>query len=562
MAPSTIAEDANMGIYTAKDLQLDEVVQYPEIAIPLLFRDWATHSNVSEDGVLWDRYIWDHGVASIEPKYTPLKREDKAAVFVPGVGCTINSRLELHNIISTTGSKYDTCGLHRSTDAGAGAFSPYHSSQTVASRFIPAGAELMASYGDTWIPEIPGVMVTMDETLDKADDFLIDEYYSWIQERNLSTNMLEGLWNMTREFGNGGSILTNNFVLGVLPREASWQQVQDHLESTQTEREELEKSDVLDSFRSQQHQVSPTRKFLDDTGTRSLEWLQQHGKCQDHLRPDRSTIAQAGRGAFATRNLPKGTVVGYSPLIHFGTDGMASFDIHENVYGSDERKARYDLILNYSFGHANSTLLLTPYGAMVNYINHHRERANVKVQWPAVELVAHKPEWLGKSPTDLHHVQSKIGLSLDYVALRDIEVGEEVFMDYGDEWIEAWERHVQEWSPEEEPYVHSTEWTEPYLRTLEELITNPYPSNLITLCTVSYQHYDDLDRNVWTPVVRPTTKRRFCDVLERDETNETYTVRIHAKKNPVVVHEVPRGEGGVELMDQLHSADWHLGSAF
>merc|ERR1712150_77150 len=87
----------------------------------------------------------------------------------------------------------------------------------------------------------------------------------------------------------------------------------------------------------------------------------------------------------------------------------------------------------------------------------------------------------------------------------------------------------------------------------------------ITLCTVSYQQYDDDDnpKNIWTKVVTPTTKRRYCDVLERNDNDDTYTVRIHtAKQGPVVVEQVPRGEGGVELVDQLHSADWHLGSAF
>mmetsp|Transcript_25944 Transcript_25944/g.39184 ORF Transcript_25944/g.39184 Transcript_25944/m.39184 type:complete len:637 (+) Transcript_25944:90-2000(+) len=570
MAPSTIAEDANLGIYTAKDLQTDEVINFPEIAIPLLFRDWARHSNISEDGVLWDRYIWDHGVANTEPKTSVLKREDRGAVFVPGVGCTINSRLELNNIHSCSHASYDTCGLHRSTDVGAGAFSAYHSSPSIASRFIPAGSELMAEYGDSWIPEIPGVMNTQDEFMDAADDFL-DEYYEWIQEHpSLSPNVQEGLWDLSREFGNGGSILKYDFVLGTLPRRATWREMQDHLESTQEERAAFAKADIIDTTVSDKARLSPTRKFIDDSGRRSIEWLQKHGKCQDHLRPGRSTIAQAGRGAFASRALPKGTVVGYSPLIHFGKDGRESLRIEHVYKDKKETKAQEDLIINYSFGHRDSTILLTPYGAMVNYINHHRERANVKVQFPSVELVAHKPEWLLKSPTDfLQHAHEKIGLSFDYVALRDIQGGEEVFMDYGDEWIEAWEQHVEEWTPsqgEMEDYTHSSEWTESYLRTLKELSTNPYPANLITLCTVSYQQYDDNDAderiNVWIPVAQPTVKRKYCDVLERDEDNDTYTVRIYTKNETVVVQDVPHSSEGVELLDQLHSADWHLASAF
>jgi hypothetical protein len=43
MAPSTLGEKTNMGIYTGKLLQPNEVINYPEIAIPLLFREWGTH---------------------------------------------------------------------------------------------------------------------------------------------------------------------------------------------------------------------------------------------------------------------------------------------------------------------------------------------------------------------------------------------------------------------------------------------------------------------------------------------------------------------------------------
>ena len=45
MAPSTIGV-ANMGIYTNMDLQKGDVVNFPDIAVPLLFRDWADRKSV------------------------------------------------------------------------------------------------------------------------------------------------------------------------------------------------------------------------------------------------------------------------------------------------------------------------------------------------------------------------------------------------------------------------------------------------------------------------------------------------------------------------------------
>lgn len=177
-----------------------------------------------------------------------------------------------------------------------------------------------------------------------------------------------------------------------------------------------------------------------------------------------SKIPHAGRGAFATRNLPKGTIVGYAPLVHVAFRGEELFQVTyngESEHGMERSEHRYeedidvgveeeemysenrftkqDLVVNYSFGHSNSTLHLTPYGAMVNYINHKSANdgngPNVRVQWPTKELVAHKPDWISKDIEFLRDSINKIGLSFDYVALRDIQEGEEVTMDYGDEWV-------------------------------------------------------------------------------------------------------------------------------
>jgi hypothetical protein len=50
--------------------------------------------------------------------------------------------------------------------------------------------------------------------------------------------------------------------------------------------------------------------------TRSLEWLQEHGKCADHIVHRASTIPGIGEGAFAKRRLPKNTLITGSPLMH------------------------------------------------------------------------------------------------------------------------------------------------------------------------------------------------------------------------------------------------------
>ena len=534
MAPSTLGV-ANLGIYTGKALQPGDVLPFPEIVVPLMFREWHHHGD-SDDGSLWDRYIWEGPVVDLEPMKDLLDVDSSKPGFIPGVGCTINSRLDLKNIDSTSGSFYDTAGVLRS-DPGAGAFSPYHSSKTTAVTFIEAGSEIFAEYGYEWIPDIPGAVVTTDENMDAADEFL-QQYGEWYKDvkDQMPLDVAEGLWNLTTHFP------THSQVLDTLPPKP-WKDVMDAVEHAST-------------------QESVVRKFLRQDGVRDLEWLKQHGRCQDHLKPGISTLPHAGRGAFASRNLPKGTIVGYSPLIHMGNNRQL-WDIEYSDGKHDY--VQQDLILNYSFGHRHSTLILTPYGAMVNFINHSKEKANVKIQWPQQESEAHKPEWLNKDLDFLIHTIDKIGLSFEYVALRDIKEGEEVFMDYGDEWQAAWDEHVCRWVPpaDADTYKHSTEWKEPLL-TLEEQAKTPYPSNLVTVCVESYSYNHVKDEYTWTPVVRNSTDRIFCDVLDRKSQgggDYVYTVQYkYDKHKTIIVHNVPKE--GVQLKDNLFTADWHMEQAF
>jgi hypothetical protein len=180
--------------------------------------------------------------------------------------------------------------------------------------------------------------------------------------------------------------------------------------------------------------------------------------------------------------------------------------------------------------------------------------------------VAHKPEWLSKDIHFLRNTIEKIGVSFDYVAMRDIQEGEEMFMDYGDEWQAAWDDHVRTWEPlqDAEHYMHSSEWKGPLL-TEEEQKETPYPPNVMTLCTESYassrnEHGDF----VFTPILRETSHRIHCNVVDRTQNqNEEYlyTVRYRQDRSDTrIVKNVPKE--GVELVDRLKTADWHMKNAF
>jgi hypothetical protein len=285
-----------------------------------------------------------------------------------------------------------------------------------------------------------------------------------------------------------------------------------------------------------------------EQSTRSISWLQDHGTCIDHIQGGKSTLKHAGSGAFAKRFLPKGTLIAASPLHHMFrnlTDMYAPVPNKNNNnkndttthlrHGQNVQRAGQQLLLNYCFGRIqDSTLLLCPYGPGVNFINHNQTLTNVEIRWAANGTSSHNATWLSLTPNEMAW-KYKISLAFEYVALDDIEPGDELFMDYGDAWELAWWDHVQRWRNRYNPpqkggkggegssspsssfrsplYQSAAQFNaqlqrdnnnEP-LRTHEDQKKDPYPSNLRLVCHTELEvepegldySLDTLDINLW-----------------------------------------------------------------
>lgn len=175
-----------------------------------------------------------------------------------------------------------------------------------------------------------------------------------------------------------------------------------------------------------------TRYVHYNRSIRSIEWLEENGMCMDNIVIRDSTIPYAGRGAFASRFLPKGSVIAPSPLVHVDRAITKMYpgvyDEEGEYWGDREKEAIHQqLLLNYCFGHVQSSLLLCGYGMSVAAINH-SPRPNAKIEW-APEISNH-PDWLDKPHRDWID-EYHVGLAVKYVAVRDIADGEEVTIDYG-----------------------------------------------------------------------------------------------------------------------------------
>lgn len=106
------------------------------------------------------------------------------------------------------------------------------------------------------------------------------------------------------------------------------------------------------------------------------------------------------------------------------------------------------------------------------------------------------------------------------IALRDIQPGEELFMSYGKDWEEAWNKHVKEWKPVEgaSKYVYPAEMDETApLKTVEEQKSDPYPANLMTVCQTPDTEREESNTVEWYEVKEFPFHMVVCHILERKE---------------------------------------------
>ena len=323
---------------------------------------------------------------------------------------------------------------------------------------------------------------------------------------------------------------------------------------------------------------------------RSNEWLQTHGRCVDTIVSKDSTIPGAGRGAFAKTTIQQGQVVITSPVLHApqtAHDFMAKVkvsddaELQKRLFHWDKVES-YQLLLNYCFGHAESSLLLCPNGGGVGLINHAKNGvANVRVQW-AQDFSAHRHDMVHNATLeDLEQVHTSVFL-FEFVALRDIDKGEEILMDYGDDWERAWQSHQEWWQLSgirDTPYVSAIEMNQKLrdavIRTTLEQEKDPYPSNVEIRC-----HPNVVKNNTWHYTWTTQHHGHLCRVLDRYPTDDgndwLYLVDVEVwpfeyvmfrppQKRQAHVGQLTRGRvprRALRFFDVPGTTDLHMTSAF
>ena len=367
-------------------------------------------------------------------------------------------------------------------------------------------------------------------------------------------------------------------------------------------------------------------------GKRNIHWLQSNAICMDKIKSKRSKVKHVGRGAIATRHIAKNEIITTSPLLIIESKDMLQM---RRVSQKNKKRIKksQQLLLNYCFGHDNSTVLFFPYGPVVNFINHHPQSYNAKIQWSSYAnddlVITKNHSWPYQlSYSDLQALSSSSSSSsvsssssfppllIDFVATRDIKPKEEIYIDYGTTWQNAWDTHVQQWSspPNAEAYAPAYVMDDVIskIRTVEEQQVHPYPENLITACFYKYTDYlneqsKHKDRYIkndnsqihkqattvqWKQTrgifhyhyLRPCTiisrtdnvimkqkNKQFNKDSKKPQTQSLYMVIVHNRANlpkderipknmKLIVSHVPRH--ALRFADKLYTTDQNLQNAF
>lgn len=534
LAPSTI-EGAGLGIFTSIPLASNTVIGVSDVIVPII--DLRDHHPGAFFWLLSD-YVWDGiqmmGMQRESDPYDPTDFPPVDA-FAPGFDCAINCHLGILNVDRTLPS-YDTNLPHRSKYPSAGSMTSYWNSSTFTITDVPAGAELFKFYGDDWFMSRPSNFkdVPLSKDYPEAEALLKRTKYLMQERWGLSEKVQRDLYDAI--------VSLQSPVLNALPRSID------------------QMDQVLEKGISSILQPHHLRDNLQDM---------PEARCMESIVAGQSLIEGAGRGGFAAWSFQEGEVITGSPLIHIHEKELLNLFSRENRLIESSHVVGKQLLMNYCWGHPETALLLCPYGSGVNYINHSRKRANVKIQWAPNGHIGQDDAWFHWS---LRRMTSSFrpNLAWDFIALRDIAEGEEILIDYGDEWVDAWEEHVAEWQTADKPseyaeYKSAAEWNELFkeadIRTEEERLENPYPDHIDVVChtTVKLNTYLQQQKGeIWDITMDGVPCR--VNRRQKDADDETYyTVGVVGD---------PSGEREkvhrkmLRFRDQHYSTDMHLEGAF
>lgn len=471
MAPSSLkSTPATMGIYTARDIRKgDLILAAPDGPSITLFTDrfraYSPRFPSKRWTSLWGEYAWGRGRGV--PDHIHYEASS-IMEFQITTGALPNHHCLLHSLsYRFPDPAYDDSLVDHGASPGTGAFSYNRGRDAFVNRDVKAGEELFLNYGrcrhDTHPAWAEGLPMPVD--FRAAVAFMAEVY------TNTSNSQIDAEHYKIRP-----PAAMDVLAAGILPK--TLRELRDTMDKNFTTPELI-------------------RTLARKTGInqRTPKWLRENGRCLEHLVPGMSQLANAGHGGIAQHFIAEGDIVVPAPVIHL-------MDRHVlEMNDENGRKVGDQLLLNYCFGHRDSTLLLCPNtnAILINHCSHRSNQncaPNAVVRW-SNGWDATSDAWRKMSLHDLAQ-QPFRGLDMEIVALRDIAPGEEVFLDYGLDWENAWNAHVRNWKPSE-PVLSAKEANEfdfpPDFLLVEDLRDDAQHPHLFAGCR--YWETEEDEEKMW-----------------------------------------------------------------
>ena len=440
MAPSSLVGNAGFGIFTTRDLQPHEsVLGVPDgLSIPIV--SYLDHRPQGQQQwtALWDNWWWGRGV----PDHVNYEAPTDLVDYQINFGALPNHHCILAKLDAWYPAErpYDDSMVSRS-DPGAGAFTYSRGREFVVSQATRAGEELFLDYG------------YCEHTGDPA---WTDHIFMTGDFEEAAKLIMQGTHRL--KYDQHGKLATvpadvSDLAFKLLPETRG--ELDGIMEGASNVGELME-------------QLAKHKSIAPKTP----DWIRKNGMCLEHMVPGRSTILQAGQGGFAQHFIRKGEVVVPAPLLQIvNKEALSLYDDKGNHHGTQ-------LVINYCFGHSESSMLLCPItnAALINHCSIRTRSCgpdgpNAKYRW-ASGWDTTSDAWRKRSIEEISK-ETVHGLTFEIVATRDIAPGDEVFIDYGEEWEKAWHRHVKAWQPpaQIEPFISAKEANEDQGPVLDFLVS-------------------------------------------------------------------------------------------
>jgi len=493
-------DETTWGIYAGVDIPKGALVGPPDLGINthnLLGNandiDQAKNegSSLAQTVNIFEEYIW---VPDATGGSRDLGTPGRLVSAIAGVGFLGAYNPKLTNSEWYHGGAFfrESIGEKpRVTHPGRGAYSQFYNVSLTSTDEITAGSEIFMDYGANWGD---------DDDEDEEDSELKKKDYDRI---DAFVDQMIGFF-----------AKHNEELTGPAKEEIYDFLIKDIINAAAGSKKGKQIHAMLPDSPDDLHEIKETGslRYSQPLAKRKIEWLKENGMCMDNMKVGASTIPNAGRGAFAKRSIAKGGLVSPVPVLQIPEKSV--MNMYEVTKSIDEDGDKYwhrvnnkivgqQLLLNYCYGHPESSMLLFPAGSVTSFINHSAEKPNVKLVFSS-----NKEDTLNllkKTPKDMLKVTT-LSLLMEVVALRDIEEGEEIMLDYGNDWQNAWDTHVVSWNEDVENGKIPNPWPSRAIDLNQEYRSQPYPTveegakypeNIKQLCFITKDSGEDEDDKQW-----------------------------------------------------------------